>query len=118
MDPQQAVRALGALAQAHRLAIFRLLVRAGPSGLTAGELAAAAGIGATSLSFHMKELERAGLVRSWRQGRFVRSAAHLDGIRSLIAFVVEDCCEGRPELCGGGIAAAARVSCEAKETSR
>ncbi|HKZ96063.1 MAG TPA: metalloregulator ArsR/SmtB family transcription factor [Hyphomicrobiaceae bacterium] len=117
MDERLAIGALGALAHEHRLAIFRALVRAGPAGLKAGEIARAAGIGATSLSFHIKELERAGLTRSWRDGRFVHSSIDVEGIRGLIAYLTEDCCEGRPELCGAGIAAA-KVLCETTETSR
>jgi DNA-binding transcriptional ArsR family regulator len=111
MDESSAVRALSALAHAHRLAIFRTLVRAGPNGLTAGEIARAIGIGATALSFHLKELDRAGLVRAWRVGRFVRSAVEVEAVRRLLGFLVEDCCEGRPELCGDGIAEAAASCC-------
>ena len=106
MDHVDAVRALAALAHEHRLAIFRRLVAQGPSGLAAGEVARRVGIGATSLSFHMKELDRAGLVRSWRDGRFVRYAVHIEGMRQLLSFLTEECCEGRPELCGADVLAA------------
>lgn len=111
MDEPTAVRALSALAQGHRLAIFRTLIAAGPSGLSAGEVARAVGIGATSLSFHMKELERAGLVRSWRVGRFVRSSVEVEAVRRLFGFLVDDCCQGRPDLCGGGLMASAAAWC-------
>lgn len=100
MDQEVAVRALAALANGHRLQVFRALVAAGGSGLSASELALAAGIGATTLTFHTKELERAGLIRSWREGRRIRSALNTDAMRALLAFLSEDCCGGRPELCG------------------
>ncbi len=100
MQNEDVIAALSALAHSHRLAIFRLLVRQGPSGMPAGEIAERVGIGATAASFHLKELDRAGLIRSTRQGRFVRYATDVEGMRKLIAFLTEDCCEGRPELCG------------------
>ena len=112
MDETNAVRALAALANAHRLAIFRALIQAGPSGLAAGEVARAVGIGATSLSFHMKELDRAGLTRSWRIGRFVRSSVEVEAVRRLFGFLVDECCQGRPELCGGGLQASVAACCE------
>ena len=118
MEHAAAVRALAALGETHRLAIFRLLVVAGPSGMAAGEIARAAGISATGLSFHIKELERAGLVRCWRDGRFVRSAVVVERMRGLLAFLAEDCCQGRPELCGADFAAATRSDrcCPAETT--
>jgi len=100
MNDANVIAALAALAHTHRLAIFRLLVRQGPSGMPAGEIADHVGIGATTASFHLKELDRAGLIRATRQGRFVRYATHVEGMRKLIAFLTEDCCQGRPELCG------------------
>ncbi len=100
MELQDAVKALSALAHDSRLAVFRLLVKCGPSGMAAGDIAKTVGIGATALSFHLKELDRAGLVMSWRAGRFVRYAVRVDGIRALLAYLSEDCCQGRPELCG------------------
>jgi DNA-binding transcriptional ArsR family regulator len=100
METDAAVRALAALAQEHRLALFRLLVRAGEAGLTAGQLAEAAGISPTGLSFHVKELQRAGLVTQRREGRFIRYRLAVAGMRDLLTFLTEDCCGGRPELCG------------------
>ncbi len=114
MQTTDAVKALSALAQGHRLEIFRMLVRAGSNGMSAGEIARALGISPASLTFHMKELEHAGLIRSWREGRFVLSAVSVDGMRALIAFLTEDCCNGRPELCGAGIAAARSACCESE----
>ncbi len=100
MDEKQIVAALAALAQEHRLRIFRLLVAEGPSGMPAGEIADRIGIGATNMSFHLKELDRAGLLRATRQGRFIRYAIHVDGMRELLTYLTEQCCQGRPELCG------------------
>jgi DNA-binding transcriptional ArsR family regulator len=100
MDEARVVAALAALAQEHRLRIFRLLVEQGPSGLPAGEIADKVGIGATNMSFHLKELDRAGLLRATRQGRFIRYAINVDGMRELLTFLTEQCCQGRPELCG------------------
>lgn len=112
MEHADAVRALAALAHQHRLAIFRRLVAEGASGLAAGEIAKSVGIGATSLSFHMKELDRAGLVRSWREGRFIRYAIHIEGMRQLLSFLSDECCERHPELCGGGMTPVVRRSRE------
>jgi DNA-binding transcriptional ArsR family regulator len=100
MEDKTAVQALAALANEHRLRIFRTLVAVGPSGLHAGALAERLGIGATSLSFHLKELDRAGLLVSTRQGRNIVYAVQIEGIRELLTFLTEDCCQGRPELCG------------------
>jgi len=108
MEHSDAVRALAALAHEHRLAIFRRLVAEGANGLAAGDIARSADIGATNVSFHMKELDRAGLVRSWREGRYIRYAVHVEGIRQLLSFLTEKCCEGHPELCGAAVAAVSR----------
>jgi ArsR family transcriptional regulator, arsenate/arsenite/antimonite-responsive transcriptional repressor len=112
MQEHQAVTALSALAHAHRLRIFRLLVIAGPSGVAAGAIAKKVGISPTSTSFHLKELDRAGLVTATRQGRFIRYAVHVEGMRRLLAYLTEDCCQGQPELCGSGVAAARKVACK------
>jgi ArsR family transcriptional regulator, arsenate/arsenite/antimonite-responsive transcriptional repressor len=103
MDESQAVISLAALAHEQRLRIFRLLVREGPNGLPAGEIAEAVGASPTAASFHLKELDRAGLIHATRQGRYIRYAIHVEGMRKLLAFLTEDCCQGQPELCGGSI---------------
>lgn len=108
MEHTDAVRALSALAHETRLAIFRQLVAEGTNGLSAGAIARSVDIGATSVSFHMKELDRAGLVRSWREGRYIRYAVHIEGMRQLLSFLTEKCCEGHPELCGAAVAGVAR----------
>ncbi len=103
MKNETAVLALSALAHETRLKIFRLLVRKGPVGLNAGQIAKSVGIGATSLSFHLKELDHAGLVKATREGRFINYAIRVEGMRALLGFLAEDCCAGRPELCGVGV---------------
>lgn len=104
METETAVTALGALAHCHRLEVFRLLVRMGPDGMAAGAISQRVGIGATAASFHLKELERAGLIRGTRDGRSIRYAVNVEGMRGLLAFLAEDCCQGQLELCGPGMA--------------
>jgi len=100
MEHDAAVISLAALAHGYRLGIFRLLVVRGPSGALAGEIAGEIGIGATSASFHLKELDRAGLIHATRQGRNIRYALHVENVRKLLAFLTEDCCRGQPEFVG------------------
>lgn len=100
MEQKSFVDALAALAHEHRLAVFRLLVRRGASGLPAGEIAAEVGVPPSTLSHHLAHLERAGLLRSWRLKRRIFYAVDFDGTRRLLTYLTEDCCEGRPELCG------------------
>lgn len=101
MEQTAAIDALGALAQDTRLSVFRLLVRMGPNGLNAGEIADRLGVAASTLSHHLSQLERAGLIRSWRVARQIFYATDYEGMRRLLAFLMEDCCQGRPEICGG-----------------
>ena len=101
MNSENAIIRLSALAQDHRLAIFRLLVKQGPPGLPAGEIGERIGISATSASFHLKELDRAGLIDAKRDGRFIRYAFNAQAMKELLTFLTQDCCQGRPELCGG-----------------
>ena len=89
MDTQAAIAALAALAQESRLATFRLLVQAGPAGMAASRIAQALGMPASSLSFHLKELSRAGLVTPRQQGRFIIYAAQRDTLQALLAFLAE-----------------------------
>jgi ArsR family transcriptional regulator, arsenate/arsenite/antimonite-responsive transcriptional repressor / arsenate reductase (thioredoxin) len=104
MEVKRAIEALSALAQEHRLAVFRLLVREGPSGLPAGEIANRVAVPSSTLSRHLAHLEQAQLLRSWRVSRQIYYAVDLDGARRLIAFLTEECCQGRPEICGYGSA--------------
>ena len=99
MQQDVAIGALAALAHASRLAVFRLLVRAGPEGLAAGEIARALGSLPNTLSTNLGILAAAGLVTSRRDGRSIVYAAHYDGMRDLLAFLMEDCCAGKPEIC-------------------
>jgi ArsR family transcriptional regulator, arsenate/arsenite/antimonite-responsive transcriptional repressor len=99
MEAIAALAGLAALAQETRLAIFRRLVRAGPGGESAGAIAEGLGTPAPTLSFHLKELEHAGLVTQRRAGRSLIYAANYDGMRALLGFLMEDCCAGRPEIC-------------------
>lgn len=89
-----------ALGQATRLEIMRALLAAGPSGLAAGGIAARLSIPASTLSFHLRGLEQAGLVAATRQGRSLVYAAQIARLRSLIAFLTEACCDGDPARCG------------------
>ena len=100
MSPSDAITALAALAHPQRLAIFRLLVVEGPNGLPATEIAGAVEATPTGASFHLKELDRAGLIRGTRDGRFIRYAVQVEGMRRLLSYLAEDCCRGNPELCG------------------
>jgi ArsR family transcriptional regulator len=96
MTEDKAVGALGALAQASRLNVFRKLVVAGPEGLYPGELAADLGVLPNSLSFHLKELQRCGLVTQQREGRFLRYRADMTQMQSLMDFLLDQCCQGQP----------------------
>lgn len=95
-----AVEALSALAHASRLAVFRLLVRAGAEGMPAGDIAREIGALPNTLSTHLAILGHAGLVRSRREGRSIIYCADYDRMRDLLGFLVADCCAGRPEICG------------------
>ena len=99
MKADKAASAFAALAQETRLAIVRRLVKEGPDGLPAGAIANACGVSPSNVSFHLKELEHAGLIEARREARsIIYSAAH-EGLRDLIAFLMKDCCNGRPEIC-------------------
>ena len=99
MDISSAVESLSALAQQNRLRVFRLLVECGRDGLAAGDIARTLGIPHNTLSSHLSLLSQAGLVRSRREGRSIIYAVDLAGMRTLLEFLVQDCCQGRPEVC-------------------
>ncbi|RWL78740.1 MAG: transcriptional regulator [Mesorhizobium sp.] len=99
MDKNDAISALSALGQDTRLEVFRLLVRAGPDGLPAGEIGARLGTVQNTMSAHLKILDHAGLVRAERDGRMIRYVADMTGLRDVLAYLMEDCCNGAPELC-------------------
>jgi len=99
MTAPHALAALAALGQPTRLEIFRLLTRSEPKGVPAGEVAAAIGCPHNTLSSHLSILARAGLVRGTRAGRSIVYRPDIEGMRRLIGFLVNDCCDGHPELC-------------------
>lgn len=99
MDQILAINALAALGQSTRLETFRLLVKKEPEGIPAGELAQALAVPQNTLSAHLSVLSRAGLVRGERQSRTIIYRANLDHFRDLVAFLLKDCCVGKPEIC-------------------
>lgn len=92
MESSTAIDALGALAQEHRLALFRLLVQAGGQGLSAGTIADALGVPNSSLSFHLAQLTRAGLIRQQRTGRSLIYSADYAAMNNLVGYLMENCC--------------------------
>jgi ArsR family transcriptional regulator len=96
---ERALSALAALGQPTRLQIFRLLMRHEPDGLQAKAMSEAVNMAHNTLSTHLAILARAGLVTGERQGRLIIYRANIKGIRSLISFLVTDCCQGNPEVC-------------------
>ena len=110
LSEAHAISALAALAQPTRLAIFRLLVKHEPIGVTAGVIADTIGAPHNTLSTHLAILVRAGLLRSSREGRTIIYRSDVEGMRSVIAFLVDDCCDGHPELCNL-VAADAKACC-------
>lgn len=94
MNADTVIRALGALAQEHRLAAYRLLVQAGPEGLPAGALSDALGVPASSMSFHLAQLANAGLVSQRRQSRSIIYAADYTAMRDVMGYLTENCCGG------------------------
>ena len=96
MDTSQAIAGLAAIAQESRLAVFRLLVQAGPDGLIASKISDQLGIPPSSLSFHLKELSRADMVSVQQDGRFMIYAANFETMNNLIGYLTENCCGGKP----------------------
>jgi ArsR family transcriptional regulator len=94
MKTTDVVNSLSALAQESRLGIYRLLVQAGPAGMAAGAIAEELGLPPATLSFHLKELNRAGLTASRQDGRYVIYSANFDAMTRLIGFLTENCCGG------------------------
>ena len=107
MDERQALAVFGALSQETRLRILRMLVVAGPNGIAAGAIAEKAEVSASNVSFHLKELERAGLATARRDARSIIYSAEYDALSGLIRFLMEDCCGGHPEVCAPVATAAA-----------
>jgi DNA-binding transcriptional ArsR family regulator len=99
MKDADALAALAALSQENRLAVFRLLVQAGPEGLPAGRVAETLDIAPNALTFHFDRLRLAGLVTVRREGRSMIYAAQFDAMNGLLAFLTDNCCQGAPEKC-------------------
>jgi len=99
MKNEQIILAMAALAQSTRLDVFRILVSAEPEGLAAGEVARRLEVPHNTMSSHLAILSRAGLIRSERFSRSIVYRADLDTLRSVLAFLLKDCCGGRPEIC-------------------
>jgi ArsR family transcriptional regulator len=99
METTDAVKRLSALAQESRLEVFRLLVKAGPEGKAAGDIARGLGIPANTLSAQLLILSNAGLVRAHRDGRSIIYAVNYPAMSDLLIFLTEDCCGGRTEIC-------------------
>ncbi len=99
MKPTQVVKALAALAQPTRLAIYRLLVSCGPEGLAAGQIAEKLKVSPATLSFHFKTLSHAGLVESRQDGRFIYYAANFVVMNGMVDYLTENCCGGNTEAC-------------------
>ena len=110
MKSEDAVDALGALAQEHRLALFRLLVQAGDKGLRAGAIAEKLGVPNSSLSFHLAQLRNAGLILQERQHRSLIYRANYPSMNALVAFLTENCC--------GGVECVPNVICDTKLDER
>lgn len=114
LDSKHAVAALGALAHEHRLAVFRMLVERGPDGLAAGAIAGRLGVPASSLTFHLQHLLRAGLATQRRIGRQLIYAADFVAMDALVGFLTENCCgrveRGARPVCGEACAPASATA--------
>ncbi|MEJ2378029.1 MAG: metalloregulator ArsR/SmtB family transcription factor [Pseudolabrys sp.] len=108
METTDTITALAALAQEHRLAIFRLLVQAGPQGLPAGQVAGELKLAPNTLTFHFDRLRLAGLVTQRREGRSMIYAAQFETMNALLGFLTENCCQGSAEKCAPAICAPAK----------
>jgi len=99
MEIETAVKRLSAIAQEARLEVFRLLVKAGPEGMPAGDVARELSVAANTMSAQLLLLSNAGLVRARREGRSIIYAVNYEAMRDLLVFLTEDCCGGRAEMC-------------------
>jgi ArsR family transcriptional regulator len=118
MEITNATLALAALGQTTRLAIFRLLVEAGPEGRMAGDIAEALSLPGATLSFHLKELSAAGLIRGESSGRFIRYRADFDAMNELIEFLTHNCCGGASHRCAPAARPTARKPAIARVARR
>ncbi len=113
MDSTATLKALAALAQDTRLALFRLLVEQGPAGLTPGKIADVLDVPPATLSFHLKELANAGLIRARQESRFIHYSADFEAMNGLVAYLTENCCRA-----SGGCDAACAPECNPKSIPR
>ena len=115
MKEVEVIGALAALAHPVRLKVFRALVVSGPQGLTPGVMQDGLGVPAATLSFHLKELERSGLITQQRESRSIIYTANYEALGGLIRFLMEDCCSGNPQICAPAAAVAACCAPATKE---
>ena len=99
MEKNHALKAFSALSQSTRLDVLRLLIKVGATGMSAGDISGALDVRQNTMSSNLSILAQSGLIRSKRQGRSIRYFADMDGMCGLLAFLMEDCCGGRAELC-------------------
>lgn len=116
MESETAVKRLSAIAQESRLDVFRLLVKAGPEGMAAGDIARKLKTAANTLSAQLLVLSNAGLICARRDGRSINYAIQFDAMRDLLVFLAEDCCGGRAEMCAPLVEIASRGCCDSKRT--
>lgn len=117
LEEPQALDAFAALSQETRLKMVRVLVEAGPDGLSAGAVGEAVGASSSGASFHLAHLERSGLIESRRESRSIIYNASFGTLAGLVEFLMRDCCSGHPEVCFPAAAAAAACSTASKETT-
>jgi DNA-binding transcriptional ArsR family regulator len=119
MKKEAVIHALGALAQETRIDIFRILVQAGPEGLPAGAIGERLGLPSPTLSFHLNQLRFAGLATSRRESRSIIYSANFKTMNQLLAYLTENCCGGRPELCApNSLIPAERLQSSARRGTR
>ncbi|KQY20019.1 ArsR/SmtB family transcription factor [Rhizobium sp. Root482] len=118
MDQRQALASFGALSQETRLQIVRMLVVAGTDGMAAGSIAEKLGVSPSNISFHLKELDRAGLIAQQRESRSIIYTANYDALGGLVRFLMEDCCSGHPEICAPAVEVAACCTLEGSTPRR
>ena len=118
MEIKSAVQSLAALAQETRLAVYRLLVEAGPEGLPAGAVSEQLAVAPATLSFHLKELSHAGLTTARQQGRFIYYAVNFEHMAALMTFLTQNCCQGMPEECLSVVETALGRCCSPAQTKR
>jgi DNA-binding transcriptional ArsR family regulator len=100
MDNSAAMAAFAALAQDHRLRVFKRLMEIAPNGLSAGDIARELDIPPSTLSTHLAQLQRAGLLRSWRDRRQIFYTIDIEGTGRIVSYMINNCCHGHPEICG------------------